>query len=507
MGESGSGKSLTALAIAGLAPSGSRAAGSIRFGGTELLNAPDAALRPLRGDRIGMVFQEPMTALNPVMRADAQVAETVLLHRATARAEAVETARAHLARVGIGAELAGRYPHQLSGGQRQRVVIAIATVLGPDLVIADEPTTALDVVRQREVLDLLRELEASQGSALLLISHDLAVVAEMADRITVMRDGRVVEATEPADLRAPGRDAYTRALVSGTALATLPPAPPPDPVPLLSLRDIRRAYGGGWGRPATVALDGVSLDVPRGGAVGLVGGSGSGKSTLARIALMLDTPTSGAVTLDGTELTALTPKELLPHRRDMQIVFQDPNGSFDPRRRVGWSVAEGLHPLGPLPRSEREDRVADALRRVGLDPGIVDRYPHEFSGGQRQRLAIARAVVSRPKLIVADEPVSALDVSVRGLVLDLFAALREELGVALLFIGHDLGVIRAVAHDVAVMHEGRIVERGRTRGVLERPRHEATRALVGAAPDLDDAIAQARARRATSAARASEASR
>ena len=507
VGESGSGKSLTALTIAGLLPRGSRASGRVEFASTDVLTAGEPALRRLRGDRIGMVFQEPMTALNPMQRADAQVAETVLLHRSVSREEATERARAQLARVGIDAALAERYPHQLSGGQRQRVVIAIATILAPDLVVADEPTTALDVVRQREVLDLLRELEAEHRSALLLISHDLAVVAEMADRITVMRDGRVVERTEPAELKAPERDPYTRTLVAGTSLQRLAPPPPADAAPVLSLRAVSRVYGGGWGRAPTVALDGVSLDVPRGGAVGLVGGSGSGKSTLARIALMLDRPTTGTVTLDGTELTQLSAKRLLQHRREMQIVFQDPNGSFDPRRRVGWSVAEGLHPLGPLARSEREDRVRDALERVGLDVDVAHRYPHEFSGGQRQRLAIARAVVSRPKLIVADEPVSALDVSVRGMVLDLFARLREELGVAILFIGHDLGVLRVVAHSVAVMHEGRIVERGATIDVLENPTHPATRALVQAAPDLDAAIAQAKARKAMQELKMSSASR
>ena len=487
----------------GLLPPDAKTGGGIAFDGVEMLDAPERELQRLRGDRIGMVFQEPMTALNPLQTVERQVAETIALHRSVGRNDAREMARAHLARVGIGGALAERYPHQLSGGQRQRVVVAIATVLGPDLVIADEPTTALDVVRQREVLDLLRELEADRGSALLLITHDLAVVADMADRITVLRDGRVVDRTEPAALRASDRPAYTAALVAGASLPGLRPAPARSPEPVLSLRGIRRTYGGGlFGRSETVALDSVSLDVPRGGAVGLVGGSGSGKSTLARIALMLDRPSSGTVALDGTELTALPSRALAPHRRQMQIVFQDPNGSFDPRRRVGWSVGEPLHTLPGIPANERRERVADALRMVELSPDDAVRYPHEFSGGQRQRLAIARAIVTNPKLIVADEPVSALDVSVRRRVLELFARLREELGLAVLFIGHDLNVIRAVAHDVAVMHDGRIVERGPTERVFDAPEHPATRALIDAAPDLDAAIArrQASATAPTSAA-------
>ena len=506
VGESGSGKSITALAVMGLLPRGARASGSIRFDGHELVDRPERSHAALRGARIGMVFQEPMTALNPMQTVDRQVAETILIHGPVPREAAMERARAHLARIGIGAGLAGRHPHALSGGQRQRVVVAIATVLRPDLVIADEPTTALDVVRQREVLDLLREATGGDAS-LLLITHDLAVVAEMVDGITVLRDGRVVEATRSAALLDADRAPYTRALVEGSTLPARQPTPArPATVGMahdanahaLSLRGIVRDYGGGLLRgPATRAVDGVSLDVPRGGAVGLVGGSGCGKSTLARIALALDRPTAGAVHVDGERIDHLTEAALRPHRRRMQIVFQDPNGSFDPRRRVGWSVAEPLHLLPALTEPERRERVADALARVRLSPDDAGRYPHEFSGGQRQRLAIARAIVARPDLIVADEPVSALDVSVRASVLALFEELRATLGIATLLISHDLAVVRAVTDEVAVMEAGRIVERGPTAEVLASPRADATRALVRAAPDLASAVRRRAAGAAT----------
>ena len=498
VGESGSGKSLTALAVAGLLPRHARASGAIRFEGRDLLPLSERERRPLRGKRIGMVFQEPMTALNPMQTVERQVAETLLIH-GIGREPAVERARAQLARVGLGPALAARYPHQLSGGQRQRVVVAIATVLAPDLVIADEPTTALDVVRQREVLDLLSALVREDGASLLLITHDLAVVAEMVEAITVLRAGEVVETTRSAALLDPARDAYTRALVAGAALApAVPAAPVEGGDTALELRDITRTFGGGlFGGTRTEAVRGVSLAVPRGGAVGLVGGSGCGKSTLARIALALDGPSSGEVHVGGARVDHLSERDLVPHRRAMQIVFQDPNGSFDPRRRVGWSVAEPLHLLPALTRAERDERVAEALRRVHLSPDDAGRYPHEFSGGQRQRLAIARAVVTEPALVVADEPVSALDVSIRGRVLALFAELRERLGLAVLFISHDLAVVRAVTDEVAVMDRGLIVERGPTADVLAAPKHEATRALVAAAPDLAAAVRQRRAMSAT----------
>ena len=490
VGESGSGKSLTALSAIGLLPPGSRTSGSIRLDGEELLSLSEHGWQDLRGDRIGFVFQEPMTALNPMHRAVDQVAETVLLHRDMPREQAREIAIAQFGRVGLSAGLAERYPHQLSGGQRQRVVIAIATVLGPDLVIADEPTTALDVVRQREVLDLLRSLVHEDGTSLVLISHDLAVVAETAEHVVVMRGGRVVDRSRTVDLLRDERPDYTRQLVAATTSAVRPVPAPIDAAPVLELRNVSRHYGGGFlGGPPLLAVDDVSLAVPRGGAVGLVGGSGCGKSTLARVALMLDRPATGSVLLDGTPIETLSDRALLPYRRMMQIVFQDPGGSFDPQRTVGWSIAEPLHMLRDLTPKDRRTRVAEAIERVRLSPADAGRYPHEFSGGQRQRLAIARAIVAGPKLIVADEAVSALDVSVRGHVLELLATLREELGIALLFISHDLGVVRAVTTEVAVMDAGRIVEHGATERVLGHPEHPVTRSLLDAMPNLERAVA------------------
>ena len=489
VGESGSGKSLTALTLIGLLPNASHVTGSIRLDGEELVGLDETAQQSLRGEAIGMVFQEPMTALNPMQRAVDQVAETVSLHRDVSYDEARSLAVAQLDRVGLNVALGERYPHQLSGGQRQRVVVAIATVLRPGLIIADEPTTALDVVRQREVLSLLSELVAQDDTSLMLISHDLAIVAEMADEIVVMRDGRIVDRTTPMQLDAQEREPYTRSLVAASVLPTKVENSIGHDAPLLELWNIRREYGGGLFRGApTIAVDNASLTVPIAGSVGLVGGSGCGKSTLARIAMMLDRPTSGTVTFGGETLTGLSDGELRPYRRDMQIVFQDPGGSFDPRRTVGWSVGEPLHLLSKLTRAERDDRIADAIRRVQISPDDRHRYPHEFSGGQRQRLAIARAIITEPKLIVADEAVSALDVSVRGRVLELFAELRDELGIALLFISHDLAVVRAVTSEVVVMEQGRVVERGPTSTVLHSPEHPVTQALLAASPDLETAI-------------------
>ena len=489
VGESGSGKSLTALAVIGLLPNANHVVGSIRLDGRELTTLSEPERRKLRGDAIGMIFQEPMTALNPMQRAVDQVAETVMLHRDVGRAEARSLATAQLERVGLSAALGERYPHQLSGGQRQRVVVAIATVLRPGLVIADEPTTALDVVRQRQVLSLLSELVEQDGASLLFISHDLAVVAEMADEIAVMRNGRIVDRTRPGRLDTSERDTYTRALVAASVLPSQTVRTEGSAAPIIELRDIRHEYGGGLFRgPAIVAVDGASLTVPAAGSVGLVGASGCGKSTLARIAVMLDRPTEGEVVFDGKSLTSLSDTQLRPYRRNMQIVFQDPGGSFDPRRTVGWSIAEPLHSIGSLSKKEREERVVSAIERVRLSPDDRHRYPHEFSGGQRQRLAIARAIITEPKLIVADEAVSALDVSVRGQILDLFAELRETFGIALLFISHDLAVVRAITTEVAVMDKGRIIERGSTAKVLNAPDHPVTRALLDASPDLRSVI-------------------
>ncbi|PLP60583.1 microcin ABC transporter ATP-binding protein [Mesorhizobium loti] len=537
VGESGSGKSMTAMTVMQLLPFTAKAAGSVRFDGINILAATEDQMCALRGDDIGMVFQEPMTALNPVKTIGEQVAEGIRWHTKAGRAEAEDRARKILDRVGLPEARfpLARYPHELSGGQRQRVVIAIACALKPKLLIADEPTTALDVVLQAQILDLLRDLVHENNMGLLLISHDLAVVTEMSDRITIMRHGEVMEAGETARTLSRQVHPYTRQLAlasmhvpkrrsffplegemspkategvasgskapgttemsrSGHSVAFSPSRG--ETTPLVSVENVSRLYPGRrtsfFGRGAPIhAVDDVSLDIAPAQSVALVGRSGCGKSTLARMILALDNPSSGAVRFRGETISNRGEAELKPARRDMQVVFQDPYGSFDPRQKVEKLVAEPLHLLETKPsQSERREMVAHALHEVGLGPADLDKYPHEFSGGQRQRLSIARAIITRPRLIVADEPVSALDVSIRAQILDLFADLNGRLGIAYLFITHDLTVARAITDEVLVMHEGRIVERGVTNEILDRPQSEAAQALVAAAPDLHRAIAR-----------------
>jgi peptide/nickel transport system ATP-binding protein len=497
IGESGSGKSMTALTVMQLLPNAMQATGRVTFDRVDILSAPEAAMNRLRGDDIGMVFQEPMTALNPVKTIGEQVAEGIRWHTGASRAAAEEEARKILDRVGLPAEKfpLSRFPHELSGGQRQRVVIAIACALKPKLLIADEPTTALDVVLQAQILDLLRDLVEERRMGLLLISHDLAVVADMADRITVMRHGEVMETGEAGRLLSEQVHPYTRQLAQAS---THVPERAPSPAaaaaaPLLDVAAVTKDYPGRrvslFAKPSPFRA--VSFSIAAGQSVALVGRSGCGKSTLARMILALDRPSGGAIRLDGAEISTLAEPALKASRRKMQVVFQDPYGSFDPRHKVERLVAEPLHLLEKQPTAaERREMVAAALDEVGLAPRDMDKYPHEFSGGQRQRISIARAIITRPKLVVADEPVSALDVSIRAQILDLFADLNGRLGVAYLFITHDLTVARAITDQVMVMHEGRIVERGNTAEVLDNPQSEAARALVAAAPDLSRALAR-----------------
>ncbi|CVI63612.1 dipeptide ABC transporter ATP-binding protein (plasmid) [Agrobacterium leguminum] len=498
VGESGSGKSMTAMTIMKLLPQAALARGRVTFDGIDILTAPETAMNRLRGDDIGMVFQEPMTALNPVKTIGEQVAEGIRWHTRVSRFEAENAARLILDRVGLPAAKfpLSRFPHQLSGGQRQRVVIAIACALKPKLLIADEPTTALDVVLQKQILDLLRDLVDERKMGLLLISHDLAVVADMADRTTVMRYGEVMEVGETARTLSEQRHPYTRQLAQ--ASMHVPERQPYRDIkasaPLLEVTSVTRDYAEHraslFSRSKHFrAVDDVSFSVREGQSLALVGRSGCGKSTLARMILALDKPTGGSIRLDGAEVSALSERELKPHRRKMQVVFQDPYGSFNPRYQVKRLVAEPLHLLETQPTAaEQREMVAAALHDVGLKPADMEKYPHEFSGGQRQRISIARAIITRPKLVVADEPVSALDVSIRAQILDLFADLNSRLGVAYLFITHDLTVARAVTDEVIVMHDGRIVERGVTRAVLDAPASEAGQALVDAAPDLERAL-------------------
>ncbi|ESX11525.1 dipeptide ABC transporter ATP-binding protein [Mesorhizobium sp. M0179] len=499
VGESGSGKSMTALTIMQLLPHAARATGCVTFDGIDILAAKEDQMCALRGDDIGMVFQEPMTALNPVKTIGEQVAEGIRWHTRASRAEAEDRARKMLDRVGLPEAKfpLSRYPHELSGGQRQRVVIAIACALKPKLLIADEPTTALDVVLQAQILDLLRGLVSENRMGLLLISHDLAVVTEMADHITILRHGEVMEAGDTARTLSEQLHPYTRqlALASMHVPARAKVHANGSAKPLLEVEGVTRDYPGrrtSLFKPAPPirAVDDVSLSLAPGQSVALVGRSGCGKSTLARMILALDKSTSGTIRFRGETITGKSEAELKAARRDMQVVFQDPYGSFDPRQKVVKLVAEPLHVLETKPTpAERREMVAHALHEVGLGTSDMDKYPHEFSGGQRQRLSIARAIITRPKLVVADEPVSALDVSIRAQILDLFAELNQKLGIAYLFITHDLTVARAITDEVLVMHDGRIVERGKTGDVLDHPQSEAARALVAAAPDLHRAIA------------------
>jgi len=501
VGESGSGKSMTALAAMRLTPDYAQMRGRITFNSIDILGATEPQMCALRGDDIGMVFQEPMTALNPVKTIGEQVAEGIRWHTRASRAEAEERTRKILDRVGLPEQkfALSRYPHELSGGQRQRVAIAIACALKPKLLIADEPTTALDVVLQAQILDLLKELVSENKMSLLFISHDLAVVTEMADRITILRQGAVMESGDTARTLSEATHPYTRQLALASTHVPARVRPHGDETGtenLLDVANVTRDYPGTrrslFSRPEPVrAVDNVSLTMKPGASVALVGRSGCGKSTLARMILALDTPTSGAIKFRGMDIAGRSEAELRRPRRNMQVVFQDPYGSFDPRHTVERLVAEPLHLLERRPdRKERRDMVARALHEVGLSRSDMEKYPHEFSGGQRQRLSIARAIITRPKLVVADEPVSALDVSIRAQILDLFAELNQKLGVAYLFITHDLTVARAITDDVLVMHEGRIVERGKTSDVLSHPVSEAAQALVSAAPDLHRAIAR-----------------
>src|SRR5262247_997938 len=500
VGESGSGKSVTAQAIMGLLPRELPAtAGKILLGGEDVLKASAARLRDLRGTRVAMIFQEPMTALNPVMTVGEQIAEVLEIHTPLAAAErrlrVLEIMRA--VRLPEPQRLIDVYPHQLSGGQRQRIMIAAALVLDPQLLIADEPTTALDVTTQAEILKLVRELQQRRGTGVLFITHDFGVVAEIAHRVAVMQSGRIVEIGSREEILHRPRDDYTRMLIAAVP-SLKPPARTPKTGPVaLSTHGLSKTYGSlGLLRSGRVvrAAQSVDIAVRRGETVGIVGESGSGKSTVARCVARLIAPTAGEIRIGGVDVAHLSERRLRAHRRHVQIVFQDPYRSLNPRRTVGASIIEGPVNFG-LARADAIKRASRLMALVGLAPDALDRYPHQFSGGQRQRIAIARALAMEPTLLIADEPVSALDVSVQAQVLKLLDDVRQRFDLAVLFITHDLRVAAQICDRIAVMQAGVVVEQGPTAEVFAAPKHAYTRALFEAAPgraaELGVAAAQA----------------
>ncbi len=492
VGESGSGKSVTAMAILQLLPETTArcGSGSIRFRGTELLGAGDETLRLIRGNRISMIFQEPMSSLNPLLTVEDQIAEVLTFHRGmdkqAARKHALELLT--LVRIAEPERRLDSYPHELSGGQAQRVMIAIALANEPDLLIADEPTTALDVTTQASVLDLMTDLQRRFGMALLLISHDLEIVRKMARRVCVMNRGKIVEQGEVRNVFRDPQHSYTRMLLSAQPSGQ-PPAVAPDAESVVSSRGIKVRFPirSGIFRRITgsfTAVNGVDVELRRGQTVAIVGESGSGKTTLGRALLRL-VEADGTIYFCGEEISRRPLEEIRPLRKRMQIVFQDPFGSLNPRHRIETIVGEGLRiqNIGSC-RDARLQMICGALSEVGLDPETRRRYPHEFSGGQRQRIAIARALVLKPELLVLDEPTSSLDRSVQSQIIDLLRSLQERHQLAYLFISHDLRVVQALADTIIVLRDGVVVESGPAARILSEPEHPYTRALVTAALEL-----------------------
>jgi microcin C transport system ATP-binding protein len=496
VGESGSGKSVTALSVLQLLPYPAAThtpESSVKFAGDELVGAPPARLRDIRGNRIGMVFQEPMTSLNPLHTIEKQVAETLLIHNhlpaSTVRRRTLELL--HLVGLREAESRLSAYPHQLSGGQRQRVMIAMAIANEPDILIADEPTTALDVTIQAQILELMHELRDRLGMALLLITHDLGVVRKMADRVCVMSQGEIVEAAPSEELFTGPKHPYTRRLLAAEPKGR--PEPPQADSPILVEGDKVKVWfpvRGGWLRQVKShikAVDGVSLRLRAGMTLGVVGESGSGKTTLG-LALLRLVDSKGRISFAGRDIATERQRDLRPLRREMQIVFQDPYSSLSPRLSIAQIIGEGLkvHHLA-ADQTEARRRIDEALVEVGLDVGAAERYPHEFSGGQRQRVAIARALVLKPRFVVLDEPTSALDMSVQAQIVDLLRELQQRHGLTYLFISHDLKVVRALAHEILVMKDGEIVEQGTADAILNAPQHPYTKALMTAAFELQTA--------------------
>jgi ABC-type microcin C transport system duplicated ATPase subunit YejF len=493
VGESGSGKSQTMLTALGLLAGNGRATGSVRYRGEELIGLPPRSLNRIRGVKITIIFQESMTSLDPLFSVGYQIEEPLIYHKRTGRSDARKRAIELLHLVGIPdpERRHASYPHELSGGQRQRAMIAMALANGPDILIADEPTTAFDVTIQAQILELIADLRRRLGMAVVLITHDLRIVSRFADRVYVMRAGEVVESGATAEVIAAPRHPYTQMLISAEPQGTKPPPVPDAPV-LLAADDIRVTFktgGGGFlaGRPLVVrAVDGVTLQLRQAQTIGIVGESGSGKSTLGRALLRLN-HAEGHVRFLGRDIMAMSRRDLHPLRRELQMVFQDPFGSLSPRLTVGEIITEGLLVHEPsLSAAERVKRASAALEDVGLAPPSQNRYPHEFSGGQRQRIAVARAIILKPKVVILDEPTSALDRTVQKQIVELLRRLQDQYGLSYLFISHDLAVVRALADYILVMKDGRVVEEGQTREILEGPRSEYARTLIAAAADAGE---------------------
>ncbi|MEE2567678.1 ABC transporter ATP-binding protein [Hyphobacterium marinum] len=512
VGESGSGKSQTFLAAMGLLASNGRAEGAIRYRGESILNVPLRKLNKVRGKSMTMIFQDPLTSLTPHMRVGDQMNEVLAKHMNLSGGAARKRALEWLERVRIpeAKRRLKQYPHELSGGMRQRVMIAMSMLCEPDLLIADEPTTALDVTVQAQVLDIMDELKRETGAAIALITHDMGVVARMADRVEVMKNGVYVEGGTADQIFGAPKDPYTRMLLDAMPRidqpdkpghAVLPPYEDIDGEgPVLSAEDIKVYFpvtvsGGLFPKTKPLkAVDGVSFDLRSGETLGVVGESGCGKSTLARAVLQL-VPTQGEVTWMGRDLVDMERKALRDVRKDLQIVFQDPLASLNPRMTIGASIAEPLKTHRPgMKHADRQNAVRQMMRKVGLDPNMINRYPHELSGGQNQRVGIARAMILGPKLVICDEAVSALDVSIQAQIIDLLISLQKEMGLSMIFISHDLSVVREVSHRVMVLYLGRIVEFADRGQIYDDARHPYTKALISAVPIPDPAVERARAR-------------